>query len=209
MKFNSSDNSRLKAINKRYKYEYKWRGYRWWIRMLTAIGLCAILISLYRFIFNIGNIAVNLLYVCFAIPIGILVPFFLKKIAQSAAASWITDIFSEELEIKDGVITREYTLSLGAGYMNLLEGNNRVIMITKLSDIYDLKLCEKTGRIQFNALTRIMYYNDWRKKIIEQDYIKEDFLNVYYNYFEPDLIQYFKESGIPYVEGDMDFEKGK
>lgn len=209
MEFNSSDKNRLRIINKRYNYEQKWWGFRCSVRMLRIVSICIISISLYRYIYNIGNQAVNLIYVCMSIPAGVLIPFFLKLIARSVMASWVTDIFSEKLEIRDGVIHREYSLSLGVGYMNLLEGNDRVIMTTKLADIHDLKMCKMTGRIQFNATTRIQYYNDWKNKVIDQDYVKIDFLNVYYDYFEPSLMEYLKESGIPYIEGDMKFKKGK
>lgn len=169
----------------------------------------AIVVALYRFFANIGNSAVNMIFIGFFLTIGLLIPFFLKMIVRSMVSSWVTDIFSEKLEIKDNTIFREYSLSLGAGYMNLMEGHDRVIMMTRLSDIHDLRMCEKTGRIQFYADTRIMYYNDWKNKVLEQNYVKQDFLNVYYDYFEPSFINYLKETGIPYIEGDMKFEKGK
>ena len=199
----------MKILNKRYKYEKKWAGFRCFIRGLTIFSGIAIIISLYRFFSKIGNSAVNMISVVFFATIGLLVPFFLKMIVRSMVSSWVTDIFNEKLEIRDNIIYREYSLSLGAGYMNLIEGYDRVIMMTRLSDIHNLKICEKTGRIQFHADTSIMYYSDWKNKILEQNYEKKDFLNVYYDYFEPSFMKYLKETGIPYLEGDMKFEKGK
>lgn len=208
MEFTSSNKRKTEIIDRRYKYERKWMGFRWSIRILTICGIILIGMSLLRYISNVGNSAANLLYICMAIPTGILVPFFLKVIARSTLSRWVTDRFAEKLEIRDGVIIRSYSFSLGGGYMNLVEGKDRMILTIKLSDIRDLKLCEKTGRIQFNADTRIVYYSDWHNKVLEQDYVDKNSLNVFYNYFEPDLIKFFKESGIPYIEGDMKFKRG-
>lgn len=209
MEFQSSDKKRLEIINRRYKYEKKWWGFRWSIRILSVVGIVAIALSVYRFLFNIGNSAENFLFLCISIPSGILIPFFLKMVARSTLSSWVTDRFSENLKIENGIMVREYSFSLGAGYMNLIEGKDRMIVTINLSDIHDLKMCEKTGRIQFSARDRITYYSDWQNKVLEQDYIEQDAISVFYNYFEPDLIQYFKDSGIPYIEGDMDFKRGE
>lgn len=208
MIFEIDRKKRRKISSRRYKYEKKFRGFRWSIKGLTWGSVLGVIYWGYKvysgqsefsdapWIYE--SISFAIIPMCFFLALCVRVV--AVNVSHGAGRK-----FSETLCIEDGVLLQAYGHQQGLGANALVEGDGRMFVSVKLEDIHELKINKKSGRIQFRADSRFQYYSDWDNKIIELDQLTKNDTLYFYDYYSPSLMDYLIESGIPYEEVDMKY----
>lgn len=211
MNFKGTSSSRIRAKKRRYRKEMKFRPFRviQFLLMFTAVfgaTTFGFMTSEYFLVKTGGyNITVFYMILTIIIVVPLLISFFVKLVGENLASNWITNIFNEIVVEENGFLRREYSYSMGAGAFEHLSGKNRVVQYINLNDITELKLCRETGRIEFKADTRIIVYSDFENKNIQSDCFFLKHVNVFYDCYEPSLIDFFVKKGCTYQAGDMKY----
>lgn len=208
MNFEINDFEKLRIKRRRYRYEKKWRPFR---IACTILNIVSIIIPLWKFyyIFYLGNMGVrvdDIGQVLFGWFIPAACSWFIRMCVANMTSQWVTDMFHEELRVENGIMIRSNSHSLGQGAMALVEGQDRFISEMIVDSIHNLKINERSGRIEFLCSEHTVYYDDWKRKIVHFDLQQTDVRKVFYDYYKPSLIEYMKSLNIPYVEGDMKFK---
>lgn len=114
----------------------------------------------------------------------ILIPFFLRLLANNIAGAEITSRVDEKLLFENDNLIYTYRLR----YHTFLE--QRMEVVIDLKNIQEVKYNTSNGKIGFNGEIRLNYYEDFRTNKISKTQIGNEFS--LFDYFTPELYEFIK-----------------
>lgn len=190
MDFIITAKNKRKAQKRRIRKEEKWKGLRrfMWLSALVAILVPVIVIYDESLMMNfgvpmIGSVALVLSPCTYALLINL-------------TSHWIQDRMNERLMIKNGVLYLCYQTNAGLGLNYGTTDSTGYTFAYTIDTIRNAKYDEKSGRIEFRSFGTGFYYSDIRRQIIGNQWPLENKVAVFYDYYEPSLIDTLKAHGV-------------
>lgn len=222
MEFICTANSKIKAQNRRYKNEPKWKYLRWFIKAVKIMFVIVPILSFFgsQFVYNIVVVYIKSvepnaeitedpdysLLILLSIVLLIFLNIILEAAKNSLTAHWILDRYNEKMWVDSGQIYRTFNVQLGGGINTFRVGDDVIEEIMPIESIHQLKIDPNSGRIEFLCKGTRTVYSDYAKKIVQSGpFYSEHMKMVFYDCYEPSFIKYLKDLGIPCEEGMIDF----
>ena len=193
MDFNITTKSKKKARKNRIRYERKWT----LLKTLSFVFACIAIFSFVVGIFFVSNNdykRLELFGVLFAV--FFILSIVSKAIIQNIASHWIQDRLNERLWIEDNVLYHFQQVAFAAGLNSRSADSTGYLFAFQLNSIRGIVYDEKSKRIEFLADGKGYHYSDVRRRIIDKEWPLNGYEAVFYDYFEPSLIETLKNNGL-------------
>lgn len=189
MDFIITAKNKRKAQKRRIRKEEKWKGLRrfMWLSAFTSILVPAI------FIYDPSNFKPSLVMIGSA---ALIFWAFSYGLLINLTSHWIQDRMNERLMIKNGVLYLCYQTNAGLGLNYGTTDSTGYTFAYTIDTIRNAKYDEKSGRIEFRSFGTGFYYSDIRRQIIGNQWPLENKVAVFYDYYEPSLIDTLKAHGV-------------
>ena len=204
MEFTITPKTKAKAQKRRIKNESKWVI----LRQISIVSLIVALVSGITGIFLVPYERYVLAGVLGALFAVCLVLFFIcRSLISNMSSHWIEDRLNERIWVEDGRLYQFIQMNF-AGGLNYRTADERAnLYIIDIDTIHNAKHDPKSGRIEFNALGKGIFYDDYQAGVVREQWShKEDFVGIFYDYTEPSLYEYLKSAGVTFSEETIPFK---
>lgn len=201
--FTITPESKAKAKKRRIKGERKWV----LLRLLSIVSFVISLVSGTIGIFLVPHEQIALVDILGALFSVCLITFFVcRALISNFTSHWIDDRLNEQIWIEDGKMYHFIQMNFAAG-MNYRTADERAALyIIDLDTIHNAKHDPQSGRIEFNALGKGIFYSDYQSGAIKYQWdLKQDFVGIFYDYTKPSLYEYLKSIGVQFSQETITF----
>lgn len=120
----------------------------------------------------------------------------LSTFVKNLASHWIQDRLNEKLWMDENALYHFQQVAFAAGLNSRNADSTGYTFVLPLSSIRNVKYDEKSKRIEFLADGTGYHYSDVRKQIVDREWPLNGYEAIFYDYFEPSLIDTLKSKGI-------------
>lgn len=195
--------SKNKARKRRQKNESKWMAYR----IITLIFVIACVMSFVVGIFLVKDSNYELFNSCaivFSVTlIGIVVT---KSFLTKASSHWIQDRLNERVWIENNQMYHFMQTSFAAGLNTYNADERAYLFVMDISTIRNAKYDDKSGRIEFTVNGNGYHYSDYRRNLIDKDWLLNGFEAVFYDAMQPSLFETLKNYGVKFQIGTINYK---
>ena len=177
MDFNVKKKNKKKARKNRIRKEKKWIIPRFVTTILYIVSIFSLCVG----IFLISNNDYEKLEI---FGIVFVVTFILA------------DRLNEKLWMDDNALYHFQQVAFAAGLNSRNADSTGYTFVMPLSSIRNVKYDERSRRIEFLADGTGYHYSDVRKQIVDREWPLNEYEAIFYDYFEPSLIDTLKTKGI-------------
>lgn len=193
MEFSITQKSKKKARKNRIRQEKKWII----LRILTLLLFIVSAISFGVGILGISNSDYEKLeFFGIIFSISFIGAIILKAFMENLASHWIQDRLNEKLWMDDNTLYHFQQVAFAAGLNARSADSTGYTFALLLNSIRNVRFDEKSKRIEFLADGEGYHYSDVHKQVIDQEWALNGYEAVFYDYFEPSLIEILKQQGI-------------
>lgn len=129
-----------------------------------------------------------------------------RAVWMNLASHWIQDRLNERIWIEDGILYHFIQTAFAAGLNARFADSTARVYEYDLSTIRNAKYDPGSGRIEFNVDGKLVYYEDYYKKVIGHvNQINGKPAN-FYEYMEPSLYKYLEGKGVKFSLETLDFK---
>ena len=170
-----------------------------WIipRIVTAILYIVSIVSFCIGIFGISDSdykKLELSGIIFAVTF--IVAIILSTVVKNLASHWIQDRLNEKLWIDEDALYHFQQVAFAAGLNSRNADTEGYTFVMPLNSIRNVKYDEKSKRIEFLSDGTGYHYSDINRKIVDREWPLNGYEAVFYDYFEPSLIETLKSRDI-------------
>ncbi len=189
MNFKITLRAKNKARRIRIRHERKWLP----IRIISFLTGCIAVLSLIIFLEFIpfdspDTISPMLFAICLQLTV------ILRVFMYSFTSRCIQDRLNEKLWLTNNVLYHFQQFSVGVYIRHI--GQSGVVLAFQIDSIRDVVYDKKSKRIEFLADGEGYDYSDVDRKIIDRKWICKGYKAVFYDYFEPSLINTLRDQGL-------------
>ncbi|MBQ3782963.1 MAG: hypothetical protein II838_05870 [Lachnospiraceae bacterium] len=195
MDFKVTKKNKKKAIKNRIRKEKKLI----WIipRFVATILYIVSIVSFYVGIFVIPyNDYEKLEIFGFVFAATLVIAVMLSAFVKNLASHWIEDRLNEKLWMDEKTLYHFQQVAFAAGLNIRSADSTGYTFALSLSSIRNVKYDEKSRRIEFLADGTCYYYSDVRRQIVDEEWSLNGYEAIFYDYFEPSLIETLKSKAI-------------
>lgn len=195
--------SKKRARKRRQKNESKWIAYR--VITLIFVLICVLSFAIGMFLVSDANYQLfDTCAIIFSITfVGIVVT---KSLLTKASSHWIQDRLNERVWIENNQIHHFMQTSFSAGLNTYNADERAYLFVMDISTIRNAKYDEKSGRIEFTVNGKGYHYSDYRRNIIDKDWLLNGFEAIFYDAMEPSLFETLKKQGVDFQVGVINYK---
>lgn len=206
-----------KVWKKRIKYEANWKGFRIWeciLFLATPVIQLFICVAFWGEWFYNGTVRVEyqdiaMLYACIISFVPFLALVIVLGIHIGMAARINMELLKEQVWVdeKKGILYQSWRPNCGGGLLAGTPGNREILLAIDINSICNLRYESKSKRLEFISTGMLYVFDNYHIRVpsIEKRLINQK--NVFYDYYEPGLLDYFLKKGYPAEETAIKFKK--
>ena len=193
MNFNVTKKNKKKARKNRIRKEKKWIIPRFVTTVLYIVSIVSFCVG----IFVISNKNYEKLQISGIIfVVTFIIAIILSAVVKNLASHWIQDRLNEKLWMDENALYHFQQVAFAAGLNSRNADSTGYTFAMPFSSIKNVKYDEKSRRIEFLADGTGYHYSDVRKQIVDREWPLNGYEAIFYDYFEPSLIETLKSKGI-------------
>lgn len=193
MDFNVTKKNKKKARKNRIRKEKKWIIPRFVTTILYIVSIVSFCVGI--FVIS-NNDYENLEIFGIVFVVTFLIALILSTVVKNLASHWIQDRLNEKLWMDEKTLYHFQQVAFAAGLNSRNADSTGYTFAMSLSSIRNVKYDEKSRRIEFLADGTGYHYSDVRKQIVDREWPLNGYEAIFYDYFEPSLIETLKSKAI-------------
>ncbi len=193
MDFNVTKKNKKKARKNRIRKEKKWIIPRFVITILYIVSIVSFCVGIFVIADNDYE-KLKIYGIVFVVTF--IIAIILSTVVKNLASHWIQDRLNEKLWMDDSALYHFQQVAFAAGLNSRNVDSTGYTFVMPFSSIRNVRYDENSRRIEFLADGTGYHYSDVRKKIIDREWPLNGYEAIFYDYFEPSLIDILKTKGI-------------
>ena len=193
MDFNVKKKNKKKARKNRIRKEKKWIIPRFVTTILYIVSIFSLCVGIFL-ISNNDYEKLEIFGIVFVVTF--ILAIILSAVVKNLASHWIQDRLNEKLWMDDNALYHFQQVAFAAGLNSRNADSTGYTFVMPLSSIRNVKYDERSRRIEFLADGTGYHYSDVRKQIVDREWSLNEYEAIFYDYFEPSLIDTLKTKGI-------------
>ena len=200
MDFNVTKKNKKRARKNRIRNEKKWIIPRLVTTILYIVSIVSFCIGIFVIPDN-DHEKLEIFGIVFAVTF--IIAIMLSAVVINLASHWIQDRLNEKLWMDENALYHFQQVAFAAGLNSRNTDSTGYLFVLPLSSIRNVKYDEKSRRIEFLADGTGYSYSDVRKQIVDREWPLNGYEAIFYDYFEPSLIDTLKSKGINVEAGEL------
>ena len=193
MDFNVKKKNKKKARKNRIRKEKKWIIPRFVTTILYIVSIFSFCVGTFL-ISNNDYEKLEIFGIVFVVTF--ILAIILSAVVKNLASHWIQDRLNEKLWMDENALYHFQQVAFAAGLNSRNADSTGYTFVMPLSSIRNVKYDERSRRIEFLADGTGYHYSDVRKQIVDREWPLNEYEAIFYDYFEPSLIDTLKTKGI-------------
>lgn len=193
MDFNVTKKNKKTARKNKIRKEKKWIIPRFVATILYIISIVSFCVGVFV-ISNNDYKKLKIFGIIFVVTF--IVAIILSTVVKNLASHWIQDRLNEKLWMDESALYHFQQVAFAAGLNSRNADSTGYTFVMPLSSIRNVRYDENSRRIEFLADGTGYHYSDVRKQIIDREWPLNGYEAIFYDYFEPSLIDTLKTKGI-------------
>ncbi len=193
MDFNVTKKNKKKARKNRIRKEKKWIIPRFVTTILYIVSIVSFCVGIFVIADNDYE-KLKIYGIVFVVTF--IIAIILSTVVKNLASHWIQDRLNEKLWMDDSALYHFQQVAFAAGLNSRNVDSTGYTFVMPFSSIRNVRYDENSRRIEFLADGTGYHYSDVRKKIIDREWPLNGYEAIFYDYFEPSLIDILKTKGI-------------
>lgn len=200
MEFNITKKNKNKARKNRIRKERKWIIPRFVTTILYIVSIVSFCVG----IFVVSNNEYEKLKIFGTVfVVTFIIAIILSTVVKNLASHWIQDRLNEKLWMDDNALFHFQQVAFAAGLNSRNADSTGYTFVIPFSSIRNAKFDEKSKRVEFLADGTGYHYSDVRKQIVDREWPLNGYETIFYDYFEPSLIDTLRSKGINVEEREL------
>lgn len=193
MDFNVTKKNKKKARKNRIRKERKWIIPRFLTTVLYIVSIVSFCVG----IFVISNNDYEKLQIFGIIfVVTFIIAIILSTVVKNLASHWIQDRLNEKLWMDENALYHFQQVAFAAGLNSRNADSTGYTFVMPFSSIRNVKYDVKSRLIEFLTDGTGYHYSDVRKQIVDREWPLNEYEAIFYDYFEPSLIEILKSKDI-------------
>lgn len=193
MYFSVTEKNKKKARKIRIHKEKKWIIPRFVTTILYIVSIVSFCIGIFG-ISNDDYKKLELFGIIFVV--SFIKAIMLGTVVKNLASHWIQDRLNEKLWMDENALYHFQQVAFAAGLNSRNADSTGYTFVLPFSSIKNVKYDEKSRRIEFLTDGTGYHYSDVSRKIVDREWPLNEYEAIFYDYFEPSLIDTLKSKGI-------------
>ena len=193
MDFSVTKKNKKKARKNRIHKEKKWIIPRFVTTILYIVSIVSFCVGIFG-ISNDDYKKLELFGIIFVV--SFIMAIVLGTVVKNLASHWIQDRLNEKLWMDENALYHFQQVAFAAGLNSRNADSTGYTFVLPFSSIRNVKYDEKSKRIEFLADGTGYHYSDVRKQIVDREWPLNGYEAIFYDYFEPSLIDTLRSKGI-------------
>lgn len=193
MDFSVTKKNKKKARKIRIHKEKKWIIPRFVTTILYIVSIVSFCVGIFG-ISNDDYKKLELFGIIFVV--SFIMAIILGAVVKNLASHWIQDRLNEKLWMDENALYHFQQVAFAAGLNSRNDDSTGYTFVLPFSSIRNVKYDEKSKRIEFLADGTGYHYSDVRKQIVDREWPLNGYEAIFYDYFEPSLIDTLRSKGI-------------
>jgi len=193
MDFKITDKNKNKARKNRIRKEKKWIIPRVVSTVLYIVSIVSFYIGI--FVIPYDDYEKNEIS-AIIFSVTLIIAIMLNAFVVNLASHWIQDRLNEKLWMDENTLYHFQQVAFAAGLNSRSADSTGSTFAMPFNSIRNVKYDEKSRRIEFLADGTGYHYSDVRRQIVDDEWPLNGCEAIFYDYFEPSLIETLKSKGI-------------
>lgn len=194
MDFSVTKRNKKKARRIRIHKEKKWIIPRFITTILYIVSIVTFCVGVFE-ISNDDYKKLELFGIIFVV--SFIMAIILGTVVRNLTSHWIQDRLNEKLWMDEDSLYHFQQVAFAAGLNSRNADSTGYTFVLPFSSIRNVKYDKNSRRIEFLADGTGYHYSDVRRQIVDREWSLNGYEAIFYDYFEPSLIDTLRDKGIP------------